>query len=492
MKRINCFIPYGTAEAVRETISQLSASPLVGSIYVVTHEPDLEELPGAEIIWADRINCSSALKAIAQRAECDYSLLYTKTDALALGLFALERLTALADDTQAGMLYADYYALKAGERTPHPVIDYQKGSLRDDFDFGSVLLYRSDLLRAAVEAADEEYKFAALYDLRLRVSCEAPLVHVSEYLYTEVEHDLRKSGEKQFDYVDPRNRAVQIEMETACTAHLKRIGGYLKPEFEPIAFGEEAFAEEASVIIPVRNRVRTIEDAIRSVLTQQTDFPFNIIVIDNHSTDGTTEKVAALAAQDKRIIHLIPERDDLGIGGCWNLGVHHKRCGRFVVQLDSDDVYSDNNTLRKIVAAFYEQQCAMVVGTYMMTNFQMEMIQPGVIDHKEWTPENGRNNALRINGLGAPRAFYTPLLRQVNLPNTSYGEDYALGLRMSRQYQIGRIYDVLYLCRRWEDNSDASLDVEKMNQHNLYKDKIRTWELEARIRMNQGKHEDNA
>ena len=307
---------------------------------------------------------------------------------------------------------------------------------------------------------------------------------MSEFLYTEVEHDLRKSGEKQFDYVDPRNRAVQVEMEAACTAHLKRIGAYLAPVFEPIAFSEEAFEVEASVIIPVRNRVRTIEDAIRSVLKQACAFPFNVIVIDNHSTDGTTERIAALAQEDKRIIHLIPERDDLGIGGCWNLGVHHPACGRFVVQLDSDDVYSDADTLRKVVEAFYEQQCAMVVGTYMMTNFQMEMIQPGIIDHKEWTPENGRNNALRINGLGAPRAFYTPLLRQVNLPNTSYGEDYALGLRMSRHYQIGRIYDVLYLCRRWEDNSDASLDVVKMNQHNLYKDKIRTWELEARINRN--------
>ncbi len=484
MKRINCFIPYGAVDAVRQTIQQFSASPLVGAIYVITRDPEVEELPGAEIIWADRMNCTSALKAIAQRAESDYTLLYTKTDALSLGLFALERLITLADDTQSGMLYADYYALKAGVRTPHPVIDYQKGSLRDDFDFGSLLLYRSDLLRQAVEEMTEEYRFAALYDLRLRVSCLGALTHVSEFLYTEVEHDLRKSGEKQFDYVDPRNRAVQVEMEAACTAHLKRIGAYLAPVFEPIAFSEEAFEVEASVIIPVRNRVRTIEDAIRSVLKQQCAFPFNVIVIDNHSTDGTTERVAALAQEDKRIIHLIPERDDLGIGGCWNLGVHHPACGRFVVQLDSDDVYSDADTLRKVVEAFYEQQCAMVVGTYMMTNFQMEMIQPGIIDHKEWTPENGRNNALRINGLGAPRAFYTPLLRQVNLPNTSYGEDYALGLRMSRHYQIGRIYDVLYLCRRWEDNSDASLDVAKMNQHNLYKDKIRTWELEARINWN--------
>lgn len=483
-KRINCFIPYGTVEAVRETIGQLSASPLVGAIYVISNDPAVEELPGAEIIWAERIHCTSALKAIAQRAESDYALIYTKPDALALGLFALERLTTLADDTEAGMLYTDHYVLKGGQRSAHPVIDYQPGSLRDDFDFGALQFYRSDLLREAVEAMTEDYQFAALYDLRLRVSCKAELTHVSEYLYTEVEHDLRKSGEKQFDYVDPRNRAVQIEMEAACTAHLKRIGAYLPPVFEPIAFSEESFEVEASVIIPVRNRARTIEDAVRSALNQQTDFPFNVIVIDNHSTDGTTEKLAALAAKDPRVLHLVPEREDLGIGGCWNLGIHHTACGRFAVQLDSDDVYNDCDTLRKIVAAFYEQQCAMVVGTYRMTNFQMETIPPGVIDHKEWTPENGRNNALRINGLGAPRAFYTPLLRKVNLPNTSYGEDYALGLRMSRRYQIGRIYDVLYLCRRWEDNSDASLDVVKMNQHNLYKDKIRTWELFARIHQN--------
>ena len=291
------------------------------------------------------------------------------------------------------------------------------------------------------------------------------------------------SGEKMFDYVDPKNRSVQIEMEAACTDHLKMIGGYLPPHFKPVRFDEQTFQTEASVIIPVRNRVRTIEDAIRSVLRQEASFPFNLIIIDNHSTDGTSERIQTIAATDPRIIHIQPERDDLGIGGCWNIGIHHSACGKFAIQLDSDDVYSDEHTLRKIVEAFYEQRCAMVVGTYRMTDFDMRTIPPGIIDHKEWTPENGRNNALRINGLGAPRAFYTPLLRKLNLPNTSYGEDYALGLRISREYPIGRIYDVLYLCRRWEDNSDASLDVVKMNNHNIYKDKIRTWELEARLNM---------
>jgi glycosyltransferase involved in cell wall biosynthesis len=307
-------------------------------------------------------------------------------------------------------------------------------------------------------------------------------MHINEYLYTDITLDSRKSGEKIFDYVNPKNRHVQIEMEEACTAHLKAIGGYLKPEFDSIEFDKGNFEYEASVIIPVRNRVRTIRDAIKSVLSQVADFKFNLIIIDNHSTDGTTEAIDEFT--DERIIHIVPERDDLGIGGCWNTGVNHPKCGKFAVQLDSDDVYSDENTLAKIVKAFYEQNCAMVVGTYMLTDINMNMIAPGIIDHKEWTPENGRNNALRINGLGAPRAFYTPMLREIHVPNTSYGEDYALGLAFSRHHQIGRIYDVLYLCRRWEDNSDAALDINKVNANNLYKDKIRTWELQARCAMN--------
>ena len=315
---------------------------------------------------------------------------------------------------------------------------------------------------------DADYRFAGLYDLRLRVSELAELVHVNEYLYSEVETDIRKSGEKLFDYVDPKNRAVQIEMEAVCTAYLKRVGGYLAPDFEPVTFDAGGFEQEASVIIPVRNRIRTIEDAIRSVLAQKTTFRFNLIIVDNHSTDGTSEAIEKYTA-DGRVVHLVPERSDLGIGGCWNVGVHHPACGKFAVQLDSDDVYSGPDTLQKIVDAFYEQNCAMVVGTYRMTDFKMNEIPPGIIDHREWTLENGRNNALRINGLGAPRAFYTPVLRRINLPNTSYGEDYALGLRISRTWRIGRIYDVLYLCRRWEDNSDAALDVVKMNGHNTYK-----------------------
>ena len=427
--------------------------------------------------------CSTAkLREIAQQVASDFVVLNTQNTRIEMGMYAEERVLNIAADTNAVMLYADHYRVAGDERKAFPVIDYQFGSLRDDFDFGALLFFRADAFKQAVAAMDCDYRFGALYDLRLRISQLGEIVHVNEYLYTAIEEDARKSGEKIFDYVDPKNREVQIEMEQVCTEHLKRIGGYLKPEFKEIRFGDTSFEYEASVIIPVFNRIRTIEDAIRSVLSQKADFKFNLIVVDNHSTDGTTDVIRKYA-DDPRLIHIIPERRDLGIGGCWNLGIHHPQCGKFAVQLDSDDIYADENTLTKVVAAFYEQNCAMVVGTYMMTNFNMEMIAPGIIDHKEWTPENGRNNALRINGLGAPRAFYTPLLREVKLPNTSYGEDYALGLRFSREYQIGRIYDVIYHCRRWDGNSDAALDVVKMNGHNTYKDRIRTWELQARINM---------
>ena len=411
------------------------------------------------------------------------TLLYTKYTTLSPGMFAFERMIHIAEDSNAGMVYADHYQVAEGVQKNAPVIDYQPGSLRDDFNFGSVLLYKASALKEAVSRMKADYQFAGLYDLRLKLSQKEALVHINEYLYSEVENDTRKSGEKIFDYVDPKNRGLQIEMEQACTEHLKEIGGYLTPEFKKIEFSAGNFEYEASVIIPVRNRIRTIKDAIRSVLNQKTDFKFNLIIIDNHSTDGTTDAIREFTS-DERLIHIVPERNDLGIGGCWNLGVHHEKCGKFAVQLDSDDVYKDENTLTTMVQAFYEQNCAMVVGTYMMTDFNMNMIAPGIIDHKEWTPENGRNNALRINGLGAPRAFYTPVLREIKVPNTSYGEDYALGLNFSRQYQIGRVYDVVYLCRRWDDNSDAALDVVKMNGHNLYKDRIRTWELQARIAMN--------
>ena len=468
-KSVNCFIPFQSEDQVGNTVNSLRSNDQVNEIFFLKE--------------GDSLNNSDSLKKIAAQADAEFTLIFTKYTTLELGLFALERMILIAQDSDAAMVYADHYKVSEGQRKAYPVIDYQFGSLRDDFDFGSLLLYRSDSLKEAVSRMDKDYKFGALYDLRLKVSQRGDLVHINEYLYSDIEDDNRKSGQKMFDYVDPKNRDKQIEMEKICNEHLKEIGGYLKPEFKSIDFNKGNFEYEASVIIPVYNRVKTVKDAIASVLMQKTEFKFNLIIVDNHSTDGTTEAIDEFAS-DKRLIHVIPDRNDLGIGGCWNMGAFHPKCGKFAIQLDSDDVYSGDNTLQTIVNAFYEQNCAMVVGTYRMTNFKMEEIPPGVIDHREWTPDNGRNNALRINGLGAPRAFYTPMLREIKVPNTSYGEDYALGLRFSREYQIGRVYDVVYLCRRWEGNSDAALDIVKMNGHNTYKDRIRTWELQARVAMN--------
>lgn len=480
---INCFIPFAGAAQAEKTVQGLQATGLVKTIYLISANPTDQPLPGCELLSVDFFANSAAMCEIATRSDAAYTLIYTKETTLELGLFALERMVHIAEDSGAGMVYTDHYQVIGNERKNAPVIDYQAGSLRDDFNFGSVLLFNAQAFKESAGRMKVDYDYAGLYDLRLKLSQKYPLVHINEYLYSEVENDTRKSGEKIFDYVDPKNRNRQIEMEAACTEHLKEIGGYLPPKFKKIEFAADNFEYEASVIIPVRNRIRTIRDAIRSVLAQKTDFKFNLIIIDNHSTDGTTEAIDEFK-EDERLIHLLPERNDLGIGGCWNVGVHHPKCGKFAVQLDSDDVYAHEQTLQIMVRAFYEQNCAMVVGTYMMTDFDMNMIAPGIIDHKEWTPENGRNNALRINGLGAPRAFYTPVLRAIKVPNTSYGEDYALGLNFSRHYQIGRVYEVVYLCRRWDDNSDASLDIVKMNGHNLYKDRIRTWELQARIAMN--------
>ena len=474
MSNIECFVPSMRGEDISVTVESFSRS---------------EAFTGVTILSGVSLRTTETLRSIAEAVSEKFVLIYTKDHPLEMGMFALDRILAVAEDTGADMLYADHYKMVtdadgATVRKMHPLIACQKGALRDDFDFGSVLVFRSSSFKRAVRAMETDYEFGALYDLRLRMK---NIVHINEYLYTEIETDNRKSGEKQFDYVDPKNRAVQIEMEKVCTAHLKRIGAWLEPKFrEPDIneFEDAGFNVTASVVIPVFNRIRTVKDAVQSALSQICDFPYNVIVVDNHSSDGTTELLEAMAAQDSRLVHIVPARYDLGIGGCWNLAVHNENCGEYAVQLDSDDVYSGSDTLQKIVDAFREQKCAMVVGTYQMTDFQMNPIPPGIIDHREWTEDNGRNNALRINGLGAPRAFWTPLLRTMNLPNTSYGEDYALGLRISREYRIGRIYDVLYCCRRWDGNSDAALDIVKVNANNQYKDRIRNWELEARIRMN--------
>lgn len=486
-KTITCFIPYGSENQINKTIRHLQECPTVDRIFLLPTSPvpNLSLPDKCYILPSSAPESVERYKQIALYANTPFTLICTQVQDLEFGYMALERMCDYLSAPQCSMVYADHYKTIKGERTPHPVIDYQLGSVRDDFDFGSLLMFRTDYLKRAINEieAEKEYQHSALYALRLALSRYGELTHIREFLYTETEIDLRKSGEKQFDYVDPRNRQVQIEREEVFTRHLKKIGAYLKPGMMTVDLKEGEFSHEASIIIPVRNRARTINDAIRSVLEQETSFPFNLIIIDNHSTDGTSEIIEQYK-NDNRVIHLIPERTDLGIGGCWNLGINHPQCGRFAIQLDSDDLYSSPHTLQTIVDKFYKEQCAMVIGSYRMTDFTLQTLPPGVIDHKEWTDENGHNNALRINGLGAPRAFFTPLLRKIRVPNTSYGEDYALGLAFSRQYRIGRIYDVLYLCRRWEGNSDAALSFEKINQNNNYKDSLRTLEIKLRQAMN--------
>lgn len=486
-KTITCFIPYGSENQINKTIRHLQECPTVDRIFLLPTSPvpNLSLPDKCYILPSSAPESVERYKQVALYANTPFTLICTQVQDLEFGYMALERMCDYLSAPQCSMVYADHYKTIKGERTPHPVIDYQLGSVRDDFDFGSLLMFRTDYLKRAINEieAEKEYQHSALYALRLTLSRYGELTHIREFLYTETEIDLRKSGEKQFDYVDPRNRQVQIEREEVFTRHLKKIGAYLKPGMMTVDLKEGEFSHEASIIIPVRNRARTINDAIRSVLEQETSFPFNLIIIDNHSTDGTSEIIEQYK-NDNRVIHLIPERTDLGIGGCWNLGINHPQCGRFAIQLDSDDLYSSPHTVQTIVDKFYKEQCAMVIGSYRMTDFTLQTLPPGVIDHKEWTDENGHNNALRINGLGAPRAFFTPLLRKIRVPNTSYGEDYALGLAFSRQYRIGRIYDVLYLCRRWEGNSDAALSIEKINQNNNYKDSLRTLEIKLRQAMN--------
>lgn len=496
ISQIDCFLPCASIEAVSSTLEQLRECRAVKHINLLVSEELAETTPvpeGCTMIVVDSMQSSEALASIADNLHCPYAMLYTKSSPLTLGLYALRRMVRVANDTGAAMVYSDHYSVENGETKPHPVIDYQEGSLRDDFDFGSVMLIRSELIRQyAANNADAAYKYAALYDLRLFLSRKGIIMHLDEYLYTEEELDTRASGEKQFDYVNPRNREVQIEMEKVVTKHLQETGGFVDTAFyETPDFGEQNFEIEASVIIPVRNREKTICDAVDSALAQKTKFKYNVIVVDNHSTDNTTSLLQAYAARhaapnDAQLVHIIPDRNDLGIGGCWNVAVNDVRCGRFAVQLDSDDLYSSDNTLQTIVDEFYKQRAAMIIGSYRMCDFNLNTLPPGLIDHAEWTDDNGCNNALRINGLGAPRAFFTPLLRQLQFPNTSYGEDYAMALAFSRRYKIGRIFTELYLCRRWGGNSDAALDIAKVNANNLYKDRLRTIELKARQQQTKG------
>ena len=489
-EKIDLFLPFEALEKGEETLLELHENKTVQHINLLVSSDfaSQHQVPeGCTFVVIDRMESSNTVMSIAENTDADYLLLCTRMTSVRWGLYALERFLRTADDTGAVMVYSDHYALEEGALTKHPAIDYQAGSLRDDFDFGSLWLIKSQALLDYVAQTDRvDYQYAGLYDLRLYLSRKGEIFHLNEYLYTEAELDTRKSGEKQFDYVNPRNREVQIEMERACTAHLEKVGAIVDTNFyrQP-DFDEQEFACEASVVIPVFNREKTIADAVKSALSQKTNFPYNVIVVNNHSTDSTGKILDSI--DDGRLIQIVPDRTDLGIGGCWNVAVNSDHCGKFAVQLDSDDLYSSPKTLQKIVDAFHEQKAAMIIGSYRMCDFDLNTLPPGLIDHKEWTEDNGCNNALRINGLGAPRAFFTPLVRQIQFPNTSYGEDYALGLAFSRRYRIGRIYDELYLCRRWGGNSDAALSVERVNANNLYKDRLRTMELKARQQMLQGK-----
>ncbi|MDR0537699.1 MAG: DUF4922 domain-containing protein [Tannerellaceae bacterium] len=475
--KVDCFVMNGT-----DNVNAFKSSDCCNNLYLICGENQQKSSLASDIIYADSLWSTRTIQRIASVATAKYTLICMYAETVEIAPNALERMLNIAEDASAGMIYSDYYVQTDEGLIKHPLIDYRNGSLRNDFDFGAFIICRTDILKNLTVKL-EECRYAAFYDFRLKASHISRIVHINEYLYTLTKKEICLSSEKLFDYVDPKNREVQIEMERICTLHLKAVNAYLPPLFSKIDLDVEKFETEASVIIPVRNRVNTIEDAIHSALGQQTDFPFNIIIINNHSTDGTTEIINKFAA-DPRLIHIIPTRKDLGIGGCWNEAIAHHRCGKFAVQLDSDDAYSDKHVLKKIISAFYQQNVPMIIGTYQMTNIRWECIPPGIIDHKEWTHENGRNNALRINGLGAPRAFFVPLLRRLKFPNTSYGEDYAIGLRISRQYAIGRLHDVLYLCRRWGGNSDAQLNIQTENEYNVYKDNLRTWELEARIQLN--------
>ena len=511
-EKIDLFLPCEDLMVAQEALTELHDNKtvqhinlLVSSDFAAQHQvPD-----GCTFVVIDRLESSNTITSIAENTDADYVIICTKTTPIKWGLYALERFLRTADDTGAVMIYSDHYSMVKDERLSqdgtsavgklekHPVIDYQEGSLRDDFDFGSLWLIKSQCLRDYAAQTDRvDYLYAGLYDLRLYLSRVGEIFHLNEYLYTENELDTRKSGEKQFDYVNPRNREVQIEMERACTQHLEKVGALIDTSYYRLPdFNEQDFEYEASVVIPVFNREKTIADAVKSALSQKANFKFNVIVVNNHSTDKTGEILSRIAHEmeeknDKqagRLIQIVPERRDLGIGGCWNVAINSDHCGKFAVQLDSDDLYSSPKTLQKIVDAFYKQKAAMMIGSYRMCDFDLNTLPPGLIDHKEWTEDNGCNNALRINGLGAPRAFFTPLVRQIQFPNTSYGEDYALGLAFSRRYRIGRIYDELYLCRRWGGNSDAALSIDRVNANNLYKDRLRTMELKARRQMLQGK-----
>lgn len=493
MRKVTVFIPYSNKEHSDDLINEFLYHPLVEKVILLSNQ---DYGNGFTTIVSKSIFSSKTIQKIIQLATSDYFLIVTKDTLIRLNQFALERFISFAETYNASLLYSDYYDLNGDKKSIHPVQDYLPGSVRENFNFGSLLFFSTKKVQQNLKQFGNlsQTNYAGLYELRLRLSVEffekknfSPVLRIPEYLYSQIETDIRKTGEKLFDYVDPKNREAQIEYELVFTKFLKQIGAYLRPKFEKIPSDKSKYPVKATVVIPVLNRVNTIADAIESVFKQKTNFSFNCIVVDNHSTDGTTEKLKEISYKYPKLFHIIPESKTLNIGGCWNEAIFHERCGQYVVQLDSDDLYSDENTLQKIVDLLETGKYAAVIGSYQMVNFELKEIPPGVIDHREWTDSNGRNNALRINGLGAPRAYRTSIIREIKFPNVSYGEDYAVCLEISRRYRIGRIYEPIYLCRRWEGNTDAQLSVQAENQHNFYKDTIRTREILERIKYNRGK-----
>ncbi len=477
------FVPYNGNMKTWESFNSLRTSNLIEELYLITAE-STEAPKSSQVLVSDSVLSTKTLKAISDETDSEYMLILLKPEEVDFGRFSLNRFFEVAEQTGAGLLYSDFYRLENNSLSPNHLIDYQVGSIRDDFDFGEVVVIRKSALEKFLSGSEPDLIHSGFYSLRLFISRNYDIRRIPEFLYTIRSTTDGGADKKQFDYLNPHNRILQIEMEEAATNHLKLIGAYLEPVFSGVNITDQDFAYTASVIIPVKNREKTIAEAINSAVNQTTNFPFNVIVVDNHSTDNTTDILKELCSKHSRIVHLIPASTSLSIGGCWNEAVLNEHCGKYTVQLDSDDLYADQHTLQKIINVFSEEKCAMVIGSYRLTDIKKNEIPPGIIDHREWSRSNGRNNALRINGLGAPRAFYTPVLRENKFPDVSYGEDYAVALAISRKYEISRIYEPLYICRRWEGNSDSQLTAEKRNEFNFYKDSLRTYEIKARQKLN--------
>jgi hypothetical protein len=491
LKNITVVIPFSRQREFERMLQPFLESPLIERVLLLWHESYQPSWPKCDVVETDSLTSGRTWNAIIRRIQTEYLLVVPERINTFMAPGSLERFLEVAESTRAGLVFSDYYEGEKAHLTEHPVNDYHMGSIREDFDFGPVLFFSMTAIREALgqHGAVIDTMHGGLYDLRLKVSINTRPFHIQEFLSIKgVRAVLNPHGEVHFNYVDPRNYAAQKDMEEAATQHLRNMGAYLTPDYKPVPSFPDSFPVEASVIIPVRNRKQTITDAVQSALSQKTNFPFNVIIVDNHSTDGTTAILSELSKRHPAVKHTLPARFDLSIGGCWNEGVASANCGRYAVQLDSDDLYSSPQSLQKIVDMFQDGDYALVIGSYTLVNESLEEIPPGLIDHREWTDANGRNNALRINGLGAPRAFETALVRRIRFLNVGYGEDYALALRLSREYRVGRIYENLYLCRRWQGNTDASLSIEKKNRHDAFKDKIRTIEIMARQKLNRKAH----